>query len=109
CEESFQYPDRSFGGIYFYRLDRGAYLAQVVCTLGAYQGSQIFLRVQPPESGFGMRSKVLTFEVLEAVGSNGDQLRAQVQSELWGTAEFDPQARHLTLLNRFRGIGDCGI
>ena len=42
CEQGFDYPDKSFGGIEFHRLADGQYLVAVTCTLGAYQVYQSY-------------------------------------------------------------------
>jgi hypothetical protein len=106
CEESFDYPDPNLGGISFYALGRQRYLVEVVCTLGAYQGYQRYYLLD--ESDGPTLATPLKFTVYEAVGERGDRLERKQSEEVWGTPEFDVKARRLTVLNRFRAIGDCG-
>jgi hypothetical protein len=106
CEESFDSPDPNMGGMSFYALGRERYLVEVVCTLGAYQGYQRYYLLD--ESNRPAHAAPLTFTVYEAVGERGDRLERKQSEEVWGTPEFDAKARRLTVLNRFRAIGDCG-
>jgi uncharacterized protein DUF1176 len=106
CEEGFDYPDPKLGGISFYPLGKQRYLVEVVCALGAYQGYQRYYLLD--ESSSPALAAPLTFTVYEAVGERGDRLERKQSEEVWGTPEFDPKTRRLTVLNRFRAIGDCG-
>jgi Protein of unknown function (DUF1176) len=106
CEEGFDYPDPNLGGMAFYPLGRQRYLVEVVCTLGAYQGYQRYYVLD--ESKNPPAVVPLAFTTFEATGERGDRLVRKQSEELWGTPEFDPETRRLTVLNRFRGTGDCG-
>jgi hypothetical protein len=108
CESSFNYTDASFGGIQFYQFGNNDYLAMVICTLGTYQGSQVFIRIRPYGRGGQVRATLLKFAVLRETDENG-LLHIDETNQPWGLAEFQPATRHLTLLDRFRGVGDCGI
>lgn len=105
CEEAFDYPDKSLGGIEVYRLADGQYLVEVTCTLGAYQGYQLFYfydeTAQKPEAA------LLAFESRES--QDGDSLVETRVTEVWGEATFDESTKELRVFNRFRGPGDCGI
>jgi hypothetical protein len=105
CEQAFDYPDKSYGGLEFYRLAEKRYLVEVVCTGGAYQGYQVYFfydeAKRPPTA------KALTFESFE---SQDEKSLTKIQtSELWGLPTFDENTKELTVLNKFRGMGDCGI
>jgi len=105
CEQAFDYPDKSYGGLEFYRLAEKRYLVEVVCTGGAYQGYQVYFfydeAKRPPTA------KPLTFESFE---SQDEKSLTKIQtSELWGLPTFDENTKELTVLNKFRGMGDCGI
>ncbi|MBV8771166.1 MAG: DUF1176 domain-containing protein [Deltaproteobacteria bacterium] len=108
CESSFNYPDANFGGIQFYQLGNNDYLAMVICTLGTYQGSQVFIRIHPYGWLGQVRTILLKFAVLKEDGES-ELLHIDKTNQPWGVAEFQPATRHLTLLDRFRGVGDCGI
>jgi len=108
CEEGFNYPDREFGGIYFYELQTGRYLAEVICTLGAYQGSQMFYSLKQERPGGEIHARLLRFSVLEE-RDDGGGLRLHDTTEPRGNAQFEALSKHVILLDRFRGFGDCGI
>jgi hypothetical protein len=106
CEESFDYPDKSFAGLEFFELSPKRYLVQVTCTLGAYQGTFVFLFLD--ESRSPSASKLLTFVDWTDSGKP-DRLQKRKATQLTGTPEFDPDKKLLRLTNKFRGIGDCGF
>lgn len=105
CEQAFDYPDKSYGGIEFYELAEKRYLVQVTCTGGAYQGYQVYYfydeAQQPPTA------KLLTFESRES--QDEKSLTRTQATEMWGQPTFDQKTKELKVLNKFRGIGDCGI
>jgi len=91
-------------GIEVYALSPGRSLVEVRCAWGAYQGSQVYYLFdetrQPPGA------LPLTFEVRESPDD-----RSLVKSEtreVWGLSTFDPKTGQLSVLNKFRGPGDCG-
>jgi hypothetical protein len=103
CEEGFQYPDKNYSGIEIYRLDPARDLVQVTCTLGAYQGYQFYYLV---ERGARLQSQLLSFAVVES--SEDGKVEEHQTFELWGTPAFDARTHTLKVLNRLRGLGDCG-
>jgi hypothetical protein len=105
CEQAFDYPDKSYGGIEFFELAEKQYLVQVTCTGGAYQGYQVYYFYD--ESNQQPASKLLTFESRES--QDEKSLTRTQTTELWGQPTFDQKKKELTVLNKFRGIGDCGI
>lgn len=108
CESSFDYPDKSLGGLDFYELSDKHYLVQVTCTLGAYQGTYVFLQLD--ESVSPAKSKVLHFVNFEDSGESGPARLQKTQAiEITGTPEFDQTTKQLRIVNKFRGIGDCGF
>src|SRR5436305_10698186 len=104
CEEAFQasaVPEAP--GVEVYALSPGHSLVEVRCAWGAYQGSQLCYLYdetrQPPGA------LPLTFEVRESPDD-----RSLVKSEtreVWGLPTFDPRTGRLSVLNKFRGPGDC--
>jgi hypothetical protein len=108
CEQSFDYPDKSFAGLAFFELSPDRYLVQVTCTLGSYQGTSIFLLLD--ESRSPLESKLLRFVDYEDSGEPGpNRLQKHTVTELTGTPEFDVEKKQLRLINKFRGLGDCGF
>ena len=107
CEESFTPPDEKSGGITFHLLSGKRYLVRIVCTTGAYQGYQLYYSYD--EGVVPAASKPLTFMSYEATGESGTKLTRVETTEVWGLSEFDAKTRQLSVLNKFRGPGDCGI
>ena len=104
CEQAFDYPDKSYGGVEFNQLADKQYLVQIVCTGGAYQGYQVYYFYD--ETKQQPTAKLLTFESRE---SQDEKSLTEIQTtELWGQPTFDDSAKELNVLNKFRGIGDCG-
>jgi hypothetical protein len=108
CESTFDYPDKSFAGLSFYELSPSHNLVQVTCNLGTYQGTYVFMLLD--ESGSPPKSKLLHFTTYEDSGESGSGRLQKVEStQLVGTPEFDQGAKQLRVLNKFRGLGDCGF
>jgi hypothetical protein len=105
CEQAFDYPDKSYGGMEFYPLADKQYLVEVTCTGGAYQGYQVYYFYD--ESTQQPAAKPLTFESRES--QDGKTLTKTETTELWGQATFDGSTKQLKVFNKFRGVGDCGI
>jgi len=105
CEEAFDSTmSKETGGLVFYELNDREYLVEVTCTLGAYQGFQNYAYLVL--SGAKPVARVLLFPAYES--ENEGELKKKETEELWGLPEFDPKTKRLTILNRFRGTGDCG-
>lgn len=110
CEASFDYPDKSFSGLAFFELSPHRYLVQVTCNLGTYQGTYMFFSLD--ESRSPSSSKLLSFTDYEDSGErgpNGNRLQKIEAAQLTGTPEFDASNQQLRLINKFRGLGDCGF
>lgn len=105
CEDAFRATTgERKSGIVFHDLGQGHRLAQITCAPGAYQGYYVFADVA--ESRKGMTSRLLTFPLFAS--PDGKKIERQAGEEVWGTVTFDSRSRTLTVLNRFRGPGDCG-
>jgi hypothetical protein len=105
CEEAFQAsaaPDAP--GLSVYVLPSGRSLVEVRCAWGAYQGSQVYYLYDETRQPPGVLP--LTFEVRESPDERS--LVKGESREVWGLSTFDPQTRQLSVLNKFRGPGDCG-
>lgn len=108
CESTFDYPDKSMSGLAFYELSPKRYLVQVTCTLGSYQGTYVFLLLD--ESASPSTSKLLKFVSYQDSGEPGPNRISKTQSsELTGTPAFDGAAKQLQVVDKFRGVGDCGF
>jgi len=94
--------------IEFHAIAKGRYIVAVQCTLGAYQGYSIYLLYQEPrDASAAPKAKLLSFRTYVAPRDN--VLERTSTSELWGQAEFDDAKQELTVWNRYRGPGDCGL
>jgi len=105
CEEAFQAsaaPDAP--GISVYALAPGRSLVEVRCAWGAYQGSQVYYLYDETRQPAGVQP--LTFEVRESP-DEGSLVKSESR-EIWGLPTFDPPSGQLSVLNKFRGPGDCG-
>ena len=105
CEEAFDNTmSKETAGLEFYELAEKQYLVEVICTLGAYQGFQVYSYLDETKSP--PSAKLLTFQTYESEYDN--KLEKKESEELLGLAEFDFKTKQLTILNKFRGLGDCG-
>ncbi len=104
CEQAFDYPDKSYGGLEFYELADRKYLVEVVCTGGAYQGYQHYYFYD--ETKDQPTSELLTFDIYES--QDEKSLTPTRSTEVWGLPTFDAKTKELRVLNKFRGPGDCG-
>jgi hypothetical protein len=108
CEDAhaatFGAGDGQIVGLEFYELEEKKYLVEVLCASGAYQGSQVYAfldETKSPPAG-----KLLTFQTYES--QEHDKLDKIETQELTGLPTFDAKTKRLTVLNKFRGPGDCG-
>ncbi|CAN5895746.1 hypothetical protein BH23GEM7_BH23GEM7_12670 [soil metagenome] len=104
CERSFVPTNEADGGLTFYPLAEGRSLVEVVCLVAAYQRSHLYLmydeRTTPPQA------RLLRFPTY--VLQPGQSWAPHQSAELTGIPEFDAAGDELTVLTRFRGVGDCG-
>lgn len=108
CERGFDYPDPSLGGVDVFPLGAGQSLLQVCCTLGAYQGTYRYYRIDERTSPLAVTELVFTTYV--SSGSPGPgQLEVDRTAALTGEPRFDAATKQLVVLNRYRGPGDCGM
>ena len=91
-------------GIEVYPLSPGRSLVEVRCAWGAYQGSQVYYFSD--ETRRPAVAQPLTFEVRESPDDRS-LVRSETQ-EVSGLPTFDPKTGQLSILNKFRGPGDCG-
>lgn len=106
CEQEFQAGPGGQPGLQFYKLGGETRLAEVACASGAYQGSQQYYLFS--ESDRSQPVKQLQLPTYEATGADGKHLVGKEETEITGLPEFNNSAKTLTILDRYRGIGDCG-
>lgn len=116
CEDAFNFTsldltgNTNWGNIDFYPLSLDTYIVEVNCTFGWYQGySYHFLLNEQNDSSLPV-SKLLT---LKTYDKNAKQQIDLVDPEtklpqVWGLSDFDSKNKILSILNKWRGIGDCG-
>lgn len=109
CEDSYAAVGYSpdFGGLTFYELSPGTYLLQVTCYLGAYQGESVFLIVKRDSAQPDAR--LVNLQVYSAEDNNIAHLTSRHETSVMGVPSFDDKTKTLTIFNKSRGIGDCGI
>jgi uncharacterized protein DUF1176 len=114
CERGFAPSDSSSAGLEFLPLAaRGRVLAQVMCSLGAYQPTYLYYVVDTSAMSSPARSRVsgpLEFQDYVDSGMPGrNRLTAERTTEVVGLPTYLPDRRYLRIFRRFRGIGDCGL
>jgi hypothetical protein len=104
CEQAFRETAAEGEGIEVYPLGPARSLVEVRCAWGAYQGSYLYYRYdqssKPPGAG------PLEFEVRES--PDEASLVPGKSTEIAGLPTFDAKTGELTVLDKFRGPGDCG-
>jgi hypothetical protein len=106
CEQGFQASGNGQRGLQFYNLGNGRRLAEVACASGAYQGSQEYYLIGGNDPSHLVHA--ISLPTYEAAGLDGKTLVRKDEDEITGIPEFDAVNKVLTILNRYRGPGDCG-
>jgi len=84
----------------------GSWLLRAECATGAYQGS--FWAVQVWRSGGRAQAALLAWPIGKAApDGTGEPFALSEQGVVWGELSLLSQGL-VELVNRFRGIGDCG-
>ena len=109
CEEAYDATAiRGSAAIEFHPMGSGRTIVAVQCTLGAYQGYSVYVLVEEPRGpDAAPKATLLSFRTYEAPSDN--VLRRITTTEVWGMADFDDAKHELTVWNRYRGPGDCGL
>jgi hypothetical protein len=103
CERSWTAGGTPGAGIASWRAAAGARLVAVDCFLGAYQGVSILYLAGPGRQAAGpLRLRLYVDE------GNG-RPTARSETSVLGALSFDPGSRRLTVFDKARGLGDCGI
>lgn len=101
CEEGWKPAPGA--GIVVWRTSTGRRLVQVTCSLAAYQGTFMLYLVDASRDVTGP----LGLLAYRDPGSGRPTVTRETQ--ILGLASFAPGTGRLTILDKFRGIGDCGI
>ncbi len=101
CERDWQAGHPPASGVSVWRLRSGT-LVSVTCILGAYQGTQRLWLVDSSR-----HLTAFAFHVYEDPGS-GKPTPTRTP-EILGVLNVAPASGRLTLFDKARGIGDCGI
>lgn len=122
CERKTEFYGKDFIGIEFHKIGPGRFIAHVDCSLGWYQGDQLFYLVD--ETAGAPKATLLEFEQfaeIEEEGEDGSDPDAGVEKKeenvrfrrffdplVFGTVTVDAANRRIVNLNRYRGPGGCG-
>jgi hypothetical protein len=90
-------------GVSAWRTKEGAHVVTVTCFLGAYQPAQLVYFLPPNGKARGP----LRFRIYEDPG-NG-MPKPVTETQLVGVLLFNPTKSRLTVIEKARGLGDCGI
>jgi hypothetical protein len=104
CEASWRSsrtPGAGIGGVW--TLAGGRRLVAVDCTLGAYQGTSMLYLLDAARRSTGP----LVLRIYRDLGSG--KPTAGRTTLVLGTLTFSTRTRTLTVLDKFRGVGDCGL
>ena len=87
-----------------YSTGQGAYIAEILCFMAAYQGSYEYWLYEPADAGAKIEPLTLTsFQETES----GELVQWEAPG-VGGLPEYDPKQQTLTVFSKARGLGDCG-
>jgi hypothetical protein len=102
CERSWRNSGGQGAGIETWRTRPGVRLVAVDCFTGAYQGVAMLYLVGPHAAVKGpLRLRIYVDR------GNGPQVRTA--TTILGNLSFVPRTGRLTVFDKARGLGDCGI
>jgi hypothetical protein len=106
CEEAFESSKAGDdGGLAIHELAPRVAIVEILCAVGAYQPSHVYLRYD--EQSAPATATLLEFPVLTS--DDGTTVETSVESEVWGESWFSPDAYEMSVLTLSRQVGDCGI
>lgn len=86
-----------------YRLNPGKYLVEILCFLGAYQGNyQYFIYINREKLDI-LPLELETYEI-----NDSGEITSQKVTAISGIPDYNLGAQTLTILTKYRGLGDCG-
>jgi hypothetical protein len=101
CEQSFSNTQAGdYSGIEAHAIGEADQLIIVMCAVGGYQPSFLLYRLKQ------QKSSTLTLETY--LSTDGQNLQAAQESELWGEPIFMAESKELVILNVARQTRDCG-
>jgi hypothetical protein len=111
CEKGFRatFPDGAEGGgVDLRTLPDGRLLLVVGCGTGAYQGPSLLYDVQIPQSA-PATGRLLRVPTYDTTGIRSLRLKRITGTEAIGLIRHSAGNTLLTVLTKFRGLGDCGV
>jgi uncharacterized protein DUF1176 len=103
CERSWAKTGASGAGIQTWPAGHRVRLVAVRCFVGAYQAvSMLYLLPAHGTSGSALRFRIY-------VDPGSGVPRVHSTTAVLGVLSFDPRSGRLTVLDKARGVGDCGI
>jgi hypothetical protein len=103
CEREWASARSTFAGVVVYPTGTPRWLVSVTCSPGAYQGTELLYLVDRGLNAVGP----ISLHVYRDRG-NG-KARLTRETKVLGTIQFNRGTGRLVVLDKFRGVGDCGI
>jgi hypothetical protein len=103
CENVWRATRVPGAGIVASRAPGGRGLVEVTCALGAYQGTEMLYLVR------GDRRTVGPLALLTYVDPGNGKPEPRRLTVILGVFSWSPRTGELTVFDKFRGPGDCGI
>jgi hypothetical protein len=102
CERSWRSSGATGAGVELWRTRAGGHLVAVSCFLGAYQGTSMLYLLPARGGGRLLRLRLYV--------DTGDGIpRARTRTMILGNLAFHPSSGRLAVLDKWRGLGDCGV
>lgn len=111
CEEGYRAAAGGItpeGGVDLRTLPDGRMLLVVGCGVGAYQGTFLLYDVQIPQSA-PATGRLLRVPTYDPTGARSVALKRVARSQVAGLITHSGDNTLLTVLTKFRGLGDCGV
>ncbi len=103
CEADWRRGREPYSGIILQPTATVRWFVQVTCIQGAYQGDQLLYLVDRGLHRVGP----ISLHAYRDPGNGKPTLTRETR--ILGTLDFNPKTGRLTVLDKFRGLGDCGI
>jgi hypothetical protein len=101
CEQSFSNTQAGgYSGIESHAIGEADQLVIVMCAVGGYQPSFLLYRLK--------QQKPIALTLETYLSTDGQNLQAAKESELWGEPVFIAESKELVILNVARQTRDCG-
>jgi hypothetical protein len=103
CESDWRRGREPYSGIVLQPTATVRWFVQVVCVQGAYQSTQLLYLVDRGLNKVGP----ISLHTYRDLGKGKPTLVRE--RFILGTLDFNPRTGRLAVLDKFRGVGDCGI